>query len=118
MLGWLRASIDRRRRQLANYGNRIVAAIAGASSARLPNAARQGKEGTRCVRCCRGYCVYSFHLFRAGEIISPPAKRPRCNVIYSETRMSVVACDVPSGSALGKTLIERADFGTAHRCGD
>jgi len=34
MLGWRRASIDRRRRQLANYENRIVAAIAGASSAR------------------------------------------------------------------------------------
>src|SRR6516225_12501353 len=47
--------------------------------------------------------------------IIPPAKRPRCNVIYSETRMSVVECDVPSESALGKTLIERADFSDAYR---
>ena len=33
----------------------------------------------------------------------------------SETRMSVVECDVPSESALGKTLIERADFSDAYR---
>jgi len=30
--------------------------------------------------------------------------------------MSVVECDVPSDSALGKALIERADFSDAHRC--
>ena len=29
--------------------------------------------------------------------------------------MSVVECDVPSESALGKTLIERADFSDAYR---
>ena len=29
--------------------------------------------------------------------------------------MSVVECDVPSESALGKTLIDRADFSDAYR---
>jgi len=29
--------------------------------------------------------------------------------------MSVVECDVPSESALGKALIERADFSDAYR---
>jgi hypothetical protein len=40
----------------------------------------------------------------------------RLQNVRGATSFSVVGCDVPSGSALGKTLIERAGFGTAHHC--
>ena len=45
----------------------------------------------------------------------PPANVRGATSYYSETRMSVVECDVPSESALGKNLIERADFSDAYR---
>src|SRR6516225_6470528 len=49
------------------------------------------------------------------EGIIPPANVRGATSYYSETRMSVVECDLPSESALGKTLIERADFSDAYR---
>ena len=45
----------------------------------------------------------------------PPANVRGTTSYCSETRMSVVECDVPSESALGKALIERADFRDAYR---
>jgi hypothetical protein len=40
----------------------------------------------------------------------PPANVRSATSYCFEARMSVVECDVPSESALGKALIERADF--------
>jgi Protein of unknown function (DUF2867) len=45
----------------------------------------------------------------------PPANVRGATSYFSETKMSVVECDVPPESALGKALIEQADFRDAYR---
>ena len=49
------------------------------------------------------------------ECIIPSANVRGATSHYSETRVIVVECEVPSESAPGKTLIDRADFSDAYR---
>src|SRR5262249_36057369 len=49
------------------------------------------------------------------ECIIPSANVRGATAHYSETRVIVVESEVPSESAPGKTLIDRADFSDAYR---